>query len=138
MLVWDEGGTRYYETGVSKAIFFPIDGSTGVPWNGLVSVSIDPSGGESEHYFFDGIKYMDRVLAEDFQGTVQALSTPREFEACEGVKSIQNGLKTHFNKRDKFHMAWRTEIGSDSGQSVGDKIHIAYNCLVQPSARSYQ
>ena len=138
MLVWDEVGTRYYETGVSKGIFFPIDGSAGVPWNGLVSVNLESQGGESESYWFDGIKYMDRVLAEDFQGTVQALSTPREFEACEGVKSIQNGLKTHFNKRDKFHMAWRTEIGSDSGQSVDYKIHIAYNCLVQPSARSYQ
>lgn len=137
-LAFDETGARYYETGVSKGIFFPIDGSPGVPWNGLVSVSVDPSGGSLESSYFDGVKFMDKILAEEFQATVQTMSTPKEFESCEGVKQIGFGLKTYFNKRDKFHMVWRTEIGSDAGVSVGYKLHIAYNCRVQPSARNYQ
>lgn len=137
-LVWDEAEARYYETGVSKGIFFPIDGSTGVPWNGLVAVNLDPLGGEPESYYYDGLKYMDRVLAEDFQATIQAISTPREFEPCEGVKEVQFGMKTHFNKRSKFNMAWRTEIGNAEGTAVAYKWHIAYNCLVQPASRAYQ
>jgi hypothetical protein len=137
-LTFDEAGARYYETGVSRGILFPIDGSTGVPWNGLTAVNMDPSGGEYEAYFFDGIKYMDRVLAEQFQATIQAINTPKEFRACEGVREYAAGVMTNFNKRDKFHMSWRTEIGSDAGESVGYKIHVAYNCLVQPSSRAYQ
>ena len=139
MLVWDEAGARYYETGVSKGIYFPINGGPGVPWNGLVSAAVDSTGGEPESYYFDGLKYMDRVLAEDFQGTLQVLNVPKEFEKCEGTRPLNGsfGGKTHFNKRDKFNMAWRTEVGNDQG-IVAYKIHIAYNCLVQPSGRTYQ
>lgn len=137
-MVWDEAGARYYETGVSKGILFPIDGSTGVPWNGLVAVNLDPQGGSLESYYMDGVKYFDKVLAEDFQATIQAITTPREFDVCEGIKSYKGGAKTPFNKREKFHMVWRTEIGSDEGEVVGHKIHIAYNNVVQPAARAYQ
>lgn len=138
-LTFDETGARYYETGVSKGILFPIDGSTGVPWNGLVSVGIDPQGGESEHYYFNGVKFMDRVLAEDFQATIQAITTPKEFDVCEGIRPIGGsfGGKTPFNKRDKFNMTWRTEIGNDLTETAGYKLHIAYNCLVQPAASAY-
>lgn len=136
-MVWDETGSRYYETGVSKGIYFNMS-RVGVPWNGLVSVNLDPTGGEHEEFYFDGIKYMDRVLAENFQATIQALNTPKEFEASEGVREFAPGVKTAFNKRDKFNMAWRTEIGSDEGQTIGYKIHVAYNCLVQPASRAYQ
>lgn len=137
-LVWDATGARYYETGVSRGIFFPISGAVGVVWNGLVSMAMDPQGGELEQYWFDGVKYMDRILAEDFQATMQTISTPKEFEACEGIKTSAEGVKTSFNKRDKFHMSWRTEIGNDLGLVAGYKLHIAYNCLAQPSSRNYQ
>jgi hypothetical protein len=139
-MVFDEAGSRYYETGISRGIFFPIDGSAGVPWNGLVAVAVDPTGGEPEHYYHDGLKFMDRILAEDFQGTIQALTTPKEFEPCEGIRPLKGsfGGKTFFNQRRKFNMAWRTEIGSDEGERIAYKLHIAYNCLVQPAGRNYQ
>jgi len=136
-MVWDETGARYFETGVSRGILFPMTGP-GVPWNGLVSVTVDPVGGEAEPYYFDGVKYMERTLAEEFQATVQALNTPKEFEASEGVRTETFGMKTYFNKRDKFNMAWRTQIGNDLDQNLGYKLHIAYNCMVQPTARAYQ
>ena len=137
-LVWDDSGSRYYETGVSMGTFFPIDGSAGVPWNGLISVNLDPQGGDHEAYYFDGLKYMERLLAEDFQATIQALNTPKEFRACEGVREYAPGVMTEMNKRDKFHMTWRTEISSDEGESIGHKIHVAYNNLVQPASRTFQ
>ena len=138
-LVWDDTGARYFETGVSKGILFPMTGSgLGVPWNGLVSVTLDPSGGELESYYWDGVKYMDRIQAEEFLATVTTLATPKEFERCEGVYTKGYGMKTHQNMRDKFNMAWRTIIGNDQDPEVGYRIHIAYNCTVQPSTRSYQ
>ena len=141
-LVWDESGTRYFETGVSRGILWTpalLKASLpGVPWNGLVSIALDPQGGEAEHYYFDGVKYMDRVLAEDFQATIQFIQAPNEFRACEGVREYKPGVMTEMNKRDKFHMAWRTEISSDEGQSVAYKWHIAYNNLAHPAGRAYQ
>lgn len=141
-MVWDEAGARYYETGVSKGILWTPEllaaEGVGVPWNGLVAVNLDPQGGETEAYWFDGVKYMNRILAEDFQATIQTLSTPKEFRPCEGDREYAPGVMTSFNKRDKFHMAWRTEIGSDMGESVAYKWHIAYNNLAQPAGRNYQ
>lgn len=142
-IVWDEAGARYYETGVSKGLLWTPsllakEGGVGVPWNGLVAVNLNPQGGETEAYYFDGVKYMNRVLAVDFQAEIQTITTPREFLPCEGERSYAPGVMTSFNKRDKFHMAWRTEIGSDQGEVIGHKIHIAYNNLVQPSVRNYQ
>lgn len=141
-LVWDDAGTRYYETGVSRGILWTPEllkaSLPGVPWNGLVSIALDPQGGEAEHYYFDGVKYMDKVLAEDFQATIQFIQAPNEFRACEGVREYKPGVMTEMNKRDKFHMAWRTEISSDEGQSVAYKWHIAYNNLAQPAGRAYQ
>ena len=136
-LVWDEAGTREFETGVSRGTLFPMRGK-GVPWNGLVSVVINPLGGDIERYYHDGVKYMERTLAEEFQATIQAISTPKEFEPCEGIRDFVPGMKTHFNKREKFHMTWRTQIGNDQDPEVAYKLHVAYNCLVQPASRSYQ
>jgi hypothetical protein len=141
-MVWDESGARYYETGVSKGILWTptllAGDGVGVPWNGLVAVNLDPQGGDVEQYYYDGVKYMNRLLAEDFQASIQAISTPSAFRPCEGDREFAAGVMTSFNKRDKFHMAWRTEIGSDTGESVGYKWHIAYNNLVQPAGRNYQ
>lgn len=135
-LVWDATGNRYFETGVSKGILFDMN-RVGVPWNGLISVTLDTSGGELESYYFEGVKYYERILAEEFQATINAISTPPEFEACEGVRNVGNGMRTHFNKRSKFNLCWRTIIGNDVDTAVGYKIHIAYNCMVQPAARAY-
>jgi len=141
-LVWDTTGARYYETGVSKAILWTMSqialGAPGVVWNGLISISLDPSGGEYEPYYIDGKKYMERILAEEFQATLTVINTPKEFEPCEGIKTVTPGMKTHFKKREKFNLCWRTEIGSDTGENVGYRIHIAYNCTAQPSSRNYQ
>jgi len=110
----------------------------GVPWNGLVSAALDSIGGDVERYYFDGVKYMERALAEEFQLNLQVINTPKEFEPCEGVRTTVAGMKTYFNKRDKFNMSWRTIIGNDQNPEAGYKLHLAYNCLVAPSSRTWQ
>ena len=46
-LVWDNTGERLYETGVKRGVLYPaVNGEypAGVVWNGLTSVSENPSG----------------------------------------------------------------------------------------------
>ena len=41
-LVWDQTGKKYYETGVDKGVYYPLEASgaygTGEAWDGLMSV----------------------------------------------------------------------------------------------------
>lgn len=135
-ITWDEVGERVYETGVDHGILFLMDG-TAVPWNGLTQVALNVSGGDLEEYYFDGVKYMDYVLAEEFDATVTAVTSPKEFAACEGVVQVKPGMSTPFQKREKFNLCWRTRIANDLDENVGYKLHLAYNCTVLPSARTY-
>ena len=61
-LVWDQTGTREYETGVKNGVLYPQgEGGTypkGVAWNGLISVTESPSGAEATAL------YADAILAE--------------------------------------------------------------------------
>ena len=48
-LVWDAVGKRIYETGVDRAVLFPLSTSgtyeTGVAWNGLTGYTIEWANG---------------------------------------------------------------------------------------------
>ena len=59
---WDQTGERFYETGVKQGALYPQgpDGEykTGVPWNGLISVSESPSGAEPTALWADDTKYL--------------------------------------------------------------------------------
>lgn len=44
-LVWDKVGERLYETGVSKGVVYPQEGSAypkGTAWNGLTAINESP------------------------------------------------------------------------------------------------
>jgi hypothetical protein len=138
LLVWDAVGEREYETGVSKGILFPLTGP-GIPWNGLTNVSVNVSGGETESYYYDGVKYFDATLAEDFEATISALNAPVEFRPMEGIKTIKSGMTVPFHQRQKFALCWTTRIGNDTDQTDhGYKIHLVYNAVVNPTPSAYQ
>ena len=136
VLVWGNIGERYYETGVDRGVLFPQTGD-GVPWNGLISVSEAPSGGEPRPYYLDGFKYLNLATAEEFAATIDAFSAPDEFNNCDGMPSIHNGLFITQQKRETFGLSYRTRIGNDvDGTDHGYKIHLVYNALTAPSSRS--
>ena len=136
VLVWGNIGERYYETGVDRGVLFPKTGD-GVPWNGLISVSEAPSGGEPRPYYLDGFKYLNLATAEEFEATIDAYSAPDEFDNCDGTASIHNGLFITQQKRESFGLSYRTRIGNDvDGTDHGYKIHLVYNALASPSSRS--
>lgn len=144
-IVWDEDGSRLYEAGVSKGVLYVWDDTNnsfgnGVAWNGLVSVSESPEGGEPNPYYADNIKYFNLMSVEDFNGSIEAYHYPVEFEACDGTADYATGMKIGQQDRKKFCLCYRTEIGSDEKAlgKQGYKIHIVYNALATPSERSYE
>jgi hypothetical protein len=136
-LVWGSPGERIYETGVDRGVLY-IGSSPGVAWNGLISVSESPSGGDAKPYYMDGVKYLNIASAEEFEATVNAFSAPREFGPCDGVASIQNGLLATQQPRKSFGLSYRTRVGNEFDPEHGYRIHLVYNALAAPSQRSHK
>lgn len=135
-IVWGNVGDRYFETGVDRGVLFPKTGD-GVPWNGLISVSESPTGGEPRPYYLDGFKYLNLATAEEFAATIDAFSAPPEFDRCDGTASIHNGLFITQQPRESFGLSYRTLIGNDvDGTDLGYKINLVYNALAAPSSRN--
>jgi hypothetical protein len=135
---WNKPGERFYEAGVSNGVFYPKVGP-GVPWNGLVSVNENASGGEVESLYFNGVKYLDIIAAEDFSATLEAYAAPREFAACDGTRALSPGLFVTQQPRKTFGLCYRTLIGNDlEGTDFGYKLHIVYGITASPSPRNNQ
>jgi hypothetical protein len=134
-LNWDVVGERTFETGVDRGVLY-VDGSDGVPWNGLISVSESPSGADLSEYYIDGIKYLQLLAGEEFTATIDAFTYPDEFASCDGTRSVGNGLFVTQQPRKGFSLSYRSQVGNDvDGISHGYKIHVVYNALAAPSAR---
>lgn len=135
---WNLPGKRFFEAGVSQGVLYPRVGA-GVPWNGLVSVTESPTGGEVEPLYYDGVKYLDVVAGEDFQATLEAYSAPAEFGVSDGQKAISPGLFVTQQPRKTFGLSYCTLIGNDLvGQEYGYKLHIVYNCTAGVAQRTYK
>lgn len=140
-LKWDQDGTREYETGVDHGILFKKkdDGSyeNGAAWNGLSSVDESPSGAEANDIYADNMKYLSLTSAEDFGGTINAYTYPREFSECNGEKSI-NGVRLGQQARKPFGVYYRTIKGNDVlYDEYGHIHHFVYNAKCTPSDMSY-
>lgn len=136
-LSWGTPGERFYETGVDRGVLFVT--STGVAWNGLISVSEKSAGGDLSPLYVDGFKYNQYVSADEFEATIEAYSAPREFGACDGTLELMSGLSVTQQKRKTFSFSYRTIKGNDSqGESLGYKVHIVYNALASAPERNNQ
>ena len=141
-LVFDELGKRFYETGVSNAVLYPQadDGSypKGVAWNGITAANESPSGAESNDQYADNIVYLSLTGAEKFEGTIEAFSSPAEFDECDGMKELSKGLTVSQQTRKPFGFAYKSILGNDiKGNDYGYKLHIWYGCKAAPSERSH-
>lgn len=145
-LTWDTTGSRVYETGVSNGVLYVWNDSletpaydNGVAWNGLISVTESPSGGEATSIYADNIKYLTLMSAEELGGTIEAYTYPDAFANCDGSVNLATGMSINLQHRAKFCLVYKTKVGNDaSGDAYGYKIHILYNCLASPSEKAYQ
>jgi len=140
-LIWDQVGERRYETGVDHGVLYLPTGGVydqGVAWNGLSTVTEKPSGADATPVFADNIKYLNLIAAEDFGGTIEALTYPDEFAQCDGSVEISAGVMINQQARKVFGLSYRTLIGNDAaGQEAGYKLHLVYGCLAAPSEKAY-
>lgn len=141
-LKWDQTGEREYEVGVSHGVLYPMSNGSyqaGVAWNGLTGVDENPEGGDINDIWADNIKYASFQTPENHKGTIKAYMFPDEFYPCNGMVSPSgmNGLVYGGQTRSSFGLCYRTEIGNDTDENAGYKLHIVYNCKVQPSSRSH-
>ena len=142
LLHWDGVGEKQFEAGVDRGVLFVTDTTgaygKGVAWNGLTAVNEAPSGAEENKYYADNIKYASILSAEDFGYTIEAYTSPKEFDACDGTADIAPGVTVSQQARKAFGFSWRSLIGNDVADlgDAGYIIHIAYGCKAQPSEKS--
>ena len=136
VLTWDQTGEKLYETGVQKGVLYPMDGAVygkGVAWNGLTAVNETPSGAESTKLYADDIKYLDIRSAEEFGATIEAYSSPEEFDACDGTAELAGGVNIGQQNRKGFGFCYRSTIGNDTEyNNYGYKLHIIYGLTASP------
>lgn len=134
-LDWDIIGDREYYVGVDQGVFYPIDGP-GVTWNGLVSITEAPTGGEPMAYYYDGVKYRIDAASEEFGATLQAYTYPDAFAEHDG-SYFYDGLGFSEQPRKTFNLSYRTKVGNDvDGIQHGYKIHLIYNVMAFPTQRA--
>lgn len=141
-LKWDETGKRFYETGVSKGVLYPMADngsySKGVAWNGLTAVTESPSGAEATALYADDIKYLELMSNEEFGATIEAYTYPDEFAVCDGSAELKPGVKIGQQPRKAFGFCYRTALGNDvKNNDYGYKLHIVYGCKAAPSEKAY-
>lgn len=141
-LVWDEVGSRFFETGVKNGVLYVQNDeggyNNGVVWNGLTAVTESPSGAEETPLYADDIKYVVFYSNEEFGATIEAYTYPEEFEQCDGSAELMAGVKVGQQSRRSFALVYRTALGNDiQGQDAGYKLHIIYGAKAAPSEKAY-
>lgn len=138
---WDDVGERLYETGVDRGVLYiPTGGiyDTGVPWNGLTTLTEAPSGAAATPLYADNIKYLNLISAEQFGGTIEAFTYPDEFAQCDGTALPETGIAVGQQARHQFGLSYRTQLGNDEdGSDHGYKLHLVYGCIAEPSQKAY-
>lgn len=140
-ITWDDTGKRFYETGVSNGVLYVQESGKypkGVAWNGLISVSENPSGAEATALYADNTKYLELRSNEDFGVTIQAYTYPDEFAVCDGSISVVKGLNISQQSRKTFGLVYKTLLGNDTdGNDHGYKLHLIYGAMASTSQRQY-
>lgn len=141
-IVWDETGSRFYETGVKFGVLYPQDAQgkypKGVAWNGLTAVNESPSGADATDLYADDDVYATLRAKEKFGATIEAYTYPDEFAVCDGSAEISAGITIGQQARKAFGLCYRTAVGNDiEGQDHGYKIHLIYGATASPSSKNY-
>lgn len=140
-LIWDNVGEKKFKAGVDRGVLYPVDNTgaypLGVAWNGLITISESPEGGDENAFYADNIKYGTLRGTEDFGGSIEAYYSPREFDLCDGTAELTTGVFVQQQTRKTFGLSYRTLIGNDvMGLDYGYEIHLVYGASASPSEKS--
>lgn len=130
-LTWDTSGSRRFESGVSRGVFYPAT-DPGVPWNGLTAVKerVEKSG--NAIIYHDGRRTVNQIELGTFAATIEALTYPDEFELYDGYSEpVFSG-----QLRKTFNFSYCTFLGDDIlGPEAAYRLHLVSNCLAEPTER---
>ena len=136
-LFWNAIGERRFEAGIDRGVLY-LDGA-GMVWNGLISVTESPRGGDVKSYYVDGVRYLDVAGAEEYEATIEAYTYPDQFGDCDGTSIVGHGLFATQQKKKPFGLSYRSKVGNDvDGADHAYKIHLVYNAMVAPTDKSYK
>lgn len=129
---WDTPGSRLYEAGVDRGVFYPQTG-VGVPWNGLTHVKESVENDGSVVTYVDGKKIINQLQLGQFAADISAMTYPDEMSPYDGyAEPMYSG-----QRRRRFNLSYRSQIGDDrKGTSYGYRLHLIFNCLLTPSIRA--
>lgn len=137
VLLWDQTGTRFFETGIDRGVLYPASGSP-VAWNGLTSIEESFSGDGTEALYLDGIKYYDDPADGDYGATLSAITYPVEFDQYDGFTEKSPGLFLDDQVVGRFGLSYRTLVGNDVvSENLSYRIHILYNLAAIPTDHEY-
>lgn len=136
-LEWDKIGERIFETGVDHCVLYPQKNGEypkGVAWNGITSITENPSGAEDNPQYADNIKYLNLKSAEDYGCTIECFYYPDEWAACNGEAPLVPGVTLGQQRRNTFGLSYRTRKGNDTeNDDYGYKLNLVYGCSSAPS-----
>ena len=139
-LVWDDAGKKKYTLGIHKVALFVSDPAQsngyakGVAWDGVSAVNESPSGAEATDIYANDAKYGTFRSAEQFGFTIEAYTSPKEFDACDGAASIGPGVVVRQQTRRPFGLAYMNTVGNDTlGMDYSEELHLVYNATCSPS-----
>lgn len=135
-LIWDALAERFVEFGVSNGVLYtPVAGvyTTGVVWNGLVSVTKSPSGAEPNRTYADNINYITRMSVEEFNATIECYTFPLEFLKFNGVGKTANGMQVGQQSRPGFGFSWQSRKANALDENLGFIVNLAYGLMASPS-----
>lgn len=136
-LNWEQSDS-FYDSGLDRGVLFTKN-QIGVPWSGLISVDEKVAGSDLKLLYQDGQAYGVRPALAEFQATLSAYTSPPEFDQCDGIASLDNGLFVSGQSRKPFDLSYRTEIRNPKTKAtIGYKIHILYGVYASPAARTNQ
>lgn len=144
-LEWDATGKKEYSLGIHKVALFVSDSTAatgyaaGVAWNGVSAVNESPSGAEATDIYANDAKYGSFRSAEQFGFTIEAYTSPEEFDACDGAAKIGPGVVVRQQTRKPFGLAYMNTIGNDTeGMDYSEVLHLVYNATASPSSVNHQ
>lgn len=141
-LLWDQIGERFFENGVDRGVLYIPDANgvytSGVAWNGLITVTEKPTGAAPTAKYADNIKYLNLYSIEEFGCEIDAYTYPDEFQPFDGLWVPTPGVAIGQQTRKRFGLSYRTIIGNDiNGDDHGYKLHLVYGCTASPSDKAY-
>lgn len=126
---------RVYETGIDRVVLY-IDG-IGYPWSGVTAVSETSDGGEPSPIYADNKEYVNLLLSEEKNFTIEAYTYPPEFEDCFGRRSLIPGFYIDGQSHKNFGLCFRTLVCDNFG-TQSYKLHIYWNCVCKIQDESNQ